>query len=301
MDDLNEIRKLRAEQYASRKEVPMEVDSTRSRSRSPRKQAAGAELRVMSWNVDGLDSDAADEEDILGRTLWVVKVINESRPHVVMVQELIDFNLAIFREALGKSFHIYIQKHPALPYFVGILVHKGTVDVVEGPRDISFPGSRMGRGALSVTVRLKNGSQKFECITAHLESMRESSSERVNQLAIVDRHISQQLRSEEANIIFGGDLNIRENEVPKDWKDKDSWVLAGKDKYHEYTWDLHRNDNARMPNGAKPRCRFDRMYMFPKNGENIKSFELVGTERVVGLGRFPSDHFGLLATFTAQS
>lgn len=302
MDDLAEIRKLRAQQYASRKETDMEIDSAplRTRSRSPRRPAIDEQLRVMSWNVDGLDSDESNEEDLLGRTLWIVKTINECRPHVVMVQELIDFNLAIFKQALGRGFDIYVQKDPALPYFVGIFVHKGTVDVIGSPSNIVFPTSRMGRGALGISVKLKGASSasKYECITAHLESMRESSSERIIQLSVVDSYISTLLQGGIKNIIFGGDLNIRDNEVPKDWKEKDCWILAGKDKAHEYTWDLQLNDNARMPNGGKPRCRFDRMYLFSKNSNSVKSFQLVGKERVEGLDRFPSDHFGVLVSFS---
>jgi tyrosyl-DNA phosphodiesterase 2 len=301
MDELREVQKLRAQRYSNlRDSTLMEIDShsARSRSRSPRRKQE-EELRVLSWNVDGLDSMEDDVTDILGRTLWIVKTINERRPHVVLVQELIDFNLNIFKETLGRAFHIYLQKDPKQPYFVGIFVHKATVDVVGEPADIPFPTSKMGRGALGLKVEIKGNNKIYECITCHLESLRESSGERSNQLAIVDSHIRQSLRREkDIRIILGGDLNIRENEVPSEWKRKDCWVLSGRNPDNEYTWDLMLNDNATMPHGGKPRCRFDRFYVFSNEEDDkyVKSFSLVGKERVEGLGRFPSDHFGIMVS-----
>ena len=300
MDDLREIRRLRASRYANQREsASMEVDSgdTRRRSRSPRR-SVDDELRVLSWNVDGLDSEGDDVEDMLGRTLWIVKTINECRPHVVFLQELIDFNLQIFRETLGKSYTVIVQSNPRQPYFVGILVHKATVDILGAPSDIPFPTSKMGRGGVAVRMKLKGSTNTYECITCHFESLRESSGERIYQLSIMDDYIRKQQKNENhhCTVIVGGDLNIRDNEVPNEWKVRDSWILGGRDKENEFTWDLQLNDNARMPNGGKPRCRFDRLYLFSsKNKTQVpKAFSLVGKERVPGLGRFASDHFGIL-------
>jgi tyrosyl-DNA phosphodiesterase 2 len=308
MDDLREVNRLRAKRYAEQRDASMmDIDSKspRTRSRSPRRKEE-EELRILSWNVDGLDSEGDDVTDMIGRTLWIVKTINECRPHIVFVQELIDFNLKIFREALGKAFHIYLQKDPKQPYFVGIFVHRSTVEVIGDSTHIHFPTSKMGRGGIGIKIKLKSSKDPkniYECITCHLESLRESSGERSNQLSIIDSHIRQNLRNERnTRVIVGGDLNIRENEVPNEWKNNDCWKLAGRDPDNEYTWDLKLNDNARMPNGAKPRCRFDRVYIFSNDeAKAVKSFSLVGKERVDGLGRFPSDHFGILVSFDNNS
>ncbi len=305
MESLDEIRRERTAKYAASK---MDESDARNRSRSPRRRQPEPTLstescmRVMTWNIDGLDSEH-EIEDMLGRTLWVVKTINEERPHVVFLQELIDFNMRVLTQALGKAFHIFTQQDPSMPYFVAILVHKATVSVLGNPKPIPFPSSKMGREGLSIQVRLKSASPTnppVECITAHLESLRESSRERVNQLSILDEHISDSFRSGTKRIVFGGDLNIRDSEVPSDWMSRDCWIQTGRNKEHEFTWDLMRNDNAQMPNGGKPRCRFDRMYSFSSPQESnisVESFSLVGTERVEGLDRFPSDHFGLVVSF----
>jgi tyrosyl-DNA phosphodiesterase 2 len=175
------------------------------------------------------------------------------------------------------------------------------VDVIGAPRTIDFPSSKMGRSALSVRLSLKSKPQNpVECITAHLESLRESSSERKKQLSVIQAHIDEILDKRSIQrVVFAGDLNIRDNEVPEKFKSNDCWVKAGRDKDSEYTWDLQRNDNASLPNGGKPRCRFDRMYGFSPGTVSftVESFQLVGTERVQGLDRFPSDHFGILASF----
>ena len=307
MDDLVALRQERAARYmASHSRSNGASDhEMRSRSRSPRRSVrpileVESDLRVLSWNIDGLDSER-EPEDLIGRTLWVVKTINETRPHVVLLQELIDFNLNLLSRVLGKAFHIYTQEDPSLPYFVGILVHKATVDVIGRPMTISFPTTKMGRSALSVRVKLKSKPESVvECITAHLESLRESANERKKQLSVMQTHIDEVLESRVIQrVLFAGDLNIRDNEVPEKFKSNDCWVQAGRDKDSEYTWDLQRNDNSSMPNGGKPRCRFDRMYCFSPSTVSFTadSFQLVGTERVQGLDRFPSDHFGILASF----
>jgi endonuclease/exonuclease/phosphatase family metal-dependent hydrolase len=100
---------------------------------------------------------------------------------------------------------------------------------------------------------------------------------------------------EEDTIVFGGDLNARDSEVPPELHAKDCWILAGKPSTEQYTWDLTVNTNSFL-NGAKPRCRFDRLYSL--GVARIRQFQLVGREPVPGLPgtRFASDHFGVLVS-----
>jgi exonuclease III len=312
MDDVLEIQKLRARRYEDRRDAKMiEVgpDVTgRRRSRSPRRDLSSSvhlesDLRILSWNVDGLDSTTDEEEDMLGRTLWVVKVVNEMRPHVVLFQELVEFNFSILKQALGKAFHIFAQQVQNQPYFVATFVHKATIEIIGPSTRIPFPTSKMGREALSVSVKLKSApeSETVEVVTCHMESLREGSDERRHQLSILNSHVHRSLHGGIKSVIVAGDLNIRDNEVPTGWKEKDCWAIAGSNKDNEFTWDLTKNDNARMPNGSKPRCRFDRMYLFDSGDKvsswyKVHSFQLVGMERIEGLDRFPSDHFGIFLT-----
>lgn len=291
MDSLEEIRRQRALAY--RAQACGGTDAPRRRSRSPR----GAEqddvdmepeaLRILSWNIDGLDNESS-EEDMLGRTLWVLKEISERRPHVVFLQELVDFNFQIVQERLGSAYHVVPQRDPAQPYFVAILVHRYSMEI-QSSRTVSFPHSKMGRSAVYVCAKLRTKPEiRIGLMTAHLESQREYSAERKSQLSICSN-----LVSDEDVFVLGGDLNLRDNEVPAQLANQDCWILAGRDKQHEFTWDTSRNDNVVMPGRAKPKCRFDRLYL--KGNARVADFSLTGTERIPGLRRFASDHFGVFA------
>ncbi|EER01074.1 conserved hypothetical protein [Perkinsus marinus ATCC 50983] len=107
--------------------------------------------------------------------------------------------------------------------------------------------------------------------------------------------------------IFGGDLNIRDDEVrqalllPNGSKKVDiidAWEASGRPKDSEFTWDMRINDNLGIK--GKPKARFDRLYL--ANSDTMKvfpqGFRLTGTTRcdmdeVKGKKRFPSDHFGI--------
>jgi len=302
-DELREIRDRRARAWEDQKRKP----TNPSRSRSPRQKNQQVTdidmdppertLRVLSWNIDGL-ADEDDENDLLGRTLWVIKEINRLRPHVVFLQELVYPNYAIIENQCKNSFHIYKQHDPNLPYFVAILIHKSSMTLHPPMQsvDVPFPSSKMGRGGVFISASLRKSQIRFGFLTAHLESMKDEYTERRRQFEICQNFIKSYPVVDYT--IFGGDLNARNAEVPPSLHPHDCWILAGKPTDHEYTWDLALNNNSSFPNGAKPRCRFDRIYLVP--GENvskfcsIENFQLVGTSPVIGLGRFASDHFGIL-------
>jgi tyrosyl-DNA phosphodiesterase 2 len=255
----------------------------------------------MSWNIDGLAD--SDETDMLGRTMWVVKEVNEYKPDVVFFQELIDFNFHILSSFLGTAYHVYRQQSCNQPYFVSILVHKKRMQVVGGPLSLAFTESKMGRGLVYIAAKPAGSSEILGFMTSHLESMKEYFKERQSQfttcLAVANKLVDENGLT---GFVFGGDLNIRDNEVPREIRERDMWILAGRDRRHEHTWDLSRNDNATFPNGAKPKCRFDRLYLVDSGmGWSVQSFTLVGTSRVEGLGRFASDHFGILSEISAVS
>lgn len=290
MDDLNDIRRLRASKYNEAKEP-----TARSRSRSPRDSAGDVvmidgpvEFRVLSWNIDGLD-DRTNEEDIIGRWLAVQEVINSEQVHVVLLQEVIEFSYQLISSLLSKSFYVLKQCDPALPYFTIILVHRPST-LLLSHETAPFITSRMGRAVQSVAVCLRDRREvRLTVFNTHLESGKESAMERTRQAARLADEAS-------GSGIIAGDLNIRDGEVPEEWRSRDCWALAGGEKSEQYTWDLTLNDNTQMGSGFKPKFRFDRMYVLGQQ-LRVRKFKLVGKERVQGLGRFPSDHFGILTTF----
>jgi hypothetical protein len=118
---------------------------------------------------------------------------------------------------------------------------------------------------------------------------------------------------------FGGDLNIRDEEVKSVFdgmsnlndenssekenlsakniqhRCKDVFVLAGKPKEGEYSWDTTINHNLNIQ--FKSRLRFDRIYtsssLFPTDPIQITSFQLIGTKKLENSHLYPSDHFGV--------
>ena len=255
---------------------------------------------MLTWNVDGLNENA-EVDDLLGRTLSVIEEILRIRPHVVFLQELVNFSFSIIDQRCRNSFHIFRQSNCDKPYYVAILVHKATMQVEGAPMPVRFPKSLMGREGLYVAVKMKDDlrSPLIGFLTAHLESTRDYACERKNQYELCVKFIQNQQID---FCVFGGDLNARESDVPKSISCFDCWTLAGRPSDHQYTWDLARNKNVRLPNGAQARYRFDRIYFIPSRDTGkleLSKFELVGTKPIPNLGH-ASDHFGILAEISLK-
>lgn len=139
--------------------------------------------------------------------------------------------------------------------------------------------------------------------------------------------------------LLGGDLNIRDEEVKavhKDLADEahgfaDLWSFCGAPEAERWTWDTTQNSNVAANFACK--TRFDRiLFISPgvsdapgvaglaaakakakakaapvalpapsSEGWRPRSIRLLGKEKVAGLGRFPSDHWGLLTEWTCGS
>ncbi|KAF4723058.1 Tyrosyl-DNA phosphodiesterase 2, partial [Perkinsus olseni] len=235
------------------------------------------------------------------RAMTVASHIVDERPHVVLLQELIDFNLTWLRRLLSEFYDFYIQSSPPLPYFVGILIDRSAV-AIRGPLVTdNFATTKMGRALLSLNgeVRLTTGDRvKVHIATAHLESTKAFARPRVEQLKESFTDMRRSVAQNGSHLaIFGGDLNIRDEEVRQALSDEradilDAWEASGRPKESEFTWDMRKNDNLGIK--GKPKARFDRVYL--TNSKDMKvspqSFRLTGTERcdmdeVKGKKRFP--------------
>ena len=109
---------------------------------------------------------------------------------------------------------------------------------------------------------------------------------------------------EQAHVIFGGDLNLRDDEVTKagGLNDgiKDAWIESGSEYAKKFTWDTSQNDNLDLPGNSKPKLRFDRIFYKCSVNKKIEvmSFDLIGKERLEYCDRFVSDHWGILCKFS---
>ena len=194
-------------------------------------------------------------------------------------------------------------------YYVAILVHKTAVNVTGNMECLEFSSSNMGRHLLQLPISFAGAD--IHLMTSHLESTKEPecSQERKKQLKIAF-DIMEKMTSSDKSCIFGGDLNLRDNEVASVGMPLgmvDVWEGCGSPPQEKYTWDVKRNDNLEWPYPYKPSCRFDRLYLMPdlrggrlriSSSRNEQRFKLVGKVRLSKCGgRFPSDHWGIWAEF----
>ena len=252
-------------------------------------------LSVITWNIDGLDEKNAER-----RITYVIQEIRKIKPDVVLLQEVIDAFVEVFERQL-VDYHV-IEQGGGGAYFTCTLIRKTTV-YLDDVKSKSFSNSKMGRAMQIVHAHI--GQVKLSFINVHLESTKEFSKQRTEQL---EQCVQEMVTArKEITVICGGDFNIRDSEVASlrggqglPPNIKDVWEELGKRKDVQYTWDCLRNTNLQMPGKFKPRMRFDRVLV--KEAENIqtfkpKSFNLIGIEKVPGCQSFASDHWGILVCF----
>lgn len=295
---LNKFYEAQGEQESKGSKRKQEDDEEHSRSL---KMSRGEEMdpephriRLLSWNIDGLDEVA-----IQRRTKAVCELINKENPHTVFLQEV-----TVATQAIIESSCPTYQIIPGgeREYFTCILIKIGQVEIIHH-QTLPFPNTMMMRNLLLLQCKIK--AENFVLLTSHLESTKDHSKERVAQLQKAFRVMEKS--SESSTVIFGGDLNLRDKEVaniggvPRGIQD--IWEMTGQRPEAAYTWDMFRNDNKVFPGKFKPKLRFDRLYIRGAKPPTVEPvyFELVGLERVARCGKFPSDHWGLLTHFNILS
>lgn len=308
-------------------------------------QPAPSELRILTWNIDGLD-EVGGGQAMAQRMLSIARDVARHRPVAVLLQEVIPPALELLSsdKVLGSAYEVVVPQNPPLPYYVAILLDKKRLRRLGEPQTLPFSSSQMGRQLLAVTVELVGADAgPLLLATAHLESTKDHATERKRQLLQSLRHLRQAVCKTPKGVsaaLLGGDLNIRDEEVKAVHKDlgdeaqgfADLWSFCGAPETERWTWDTTQNSNV----GANFACktRFDRiLFISPGvsdapgvaglaaakakakakasphaapqalNGEGWRprSIRLLGKEKVAGLGRFPSDHWGVLTEWTCGS
>ena len=247
-------------------------------------------FKLVTWNIFGLDPKKCNE-----RTIAVCEKIREIKPDVLFFQEVIPMTWDTLTSYLTEYQHFC--KSSQLCYFHTISIRKDSLQLVGDIEVIDFPGTRMLRHLLHCQVKF-HGLQ-IHLFSSHLESMPEDRPERKRQLQQAFGQMAS-LRDEGEISIFGGDLNISNQEV-KDVgipdKTVDLWEACGSPKQHKFTWDV---GNSNYP---QPLLRLDRLYLSPSGDQRIipQKFHLIGTKKIASIGRYPSDHFGIYTDFICQS
>uniref|UniRef100_A0A3Q2WBB8 Tyrosyl-DNA phosphodiesterase 2 n=1 Tax=Haplochromis burtoni TaxID=8153 RepID=A0A3Q2WBB8_HAPBU len=260
-------------------------------TRKPSEEDDG-KLSMITWNVDGLDTD-----NIAERARGLCSYLVLYTPDVVFLQELIP----PYVQYLKKRAVSYLMIEGGWNgCFTGMLLKKSRVKLVESEM-VAYPTTKMRRNLLVAQV-IVNG-QKLCLMTSHFESCKENTAERLNQLHVVKRRLKH--APDDVTVVFGGDTNLRDAEVTKVGLPAtvcDVWERLGKQEHCRYTWDTSANNNKTFPFVA--RCRFDRIYLRPAIRGGIPRLvpdhmALVGLEKL-DCGRYTSDHWGIYCTFTAE-
>ncbi|XP_025072200.1 tyrosyl-DNA phosphodiesterase 2 [Alligator sinensis] len=252
-------------------------------------QEDDSSFSLITWNIDGLHL-----ENLQDRARGVCSYLALYSPDVVFLQEVIPPYLS------------YLQKRAAsytvIPgnvdgYFTAILLKNSRVKLVK-QEIIPFPTTSMMRNLLVVHATVSGNDLCL--MTSHLESTKDHSEERINQLKLVLK--TMQEAPESSTVIFGGDTNLRDREVTKIGglpnNVLDIWEFLGKPAHCRYTWDSGSNSNLNV--SFKCKLRFDRIFFraaAAAGGQLIpRSLDLLGLEKL-DCGKFPSDHWGLLCNF----
>ncbi|XP_070702558.1 tyrosyl-DNA phosphodiesterase 2 [Pempheris klunzingeri] len=249
-------------------------------------------LSLISWNLDGLDTDNLPE-----RARGLCSYLVLYTPDVVFLQELIPSYVLYLKK---RAVSYLIIEGGEEGYFTGMMLKKSRIGFMES-EIVAYPTTQMMRNLLVAQVNFKG--QKLCLMTSHLESCKGHAEERMKQLRVVMQKIS--VAPDDVTVLFGGDTNLRDTEVAKVGLPRsvcDVWERLGKQEHCRYTWDTKANNNKTVPYIS--RCRFDRVYFRPATKDGVPClapdhFALVGLEKL-DCGRFTSDHWGIYCSFSAR-
>lgn len=249
-------------------------------------------LKLVSWNIDGLN-----DKEIQARTLSICNALNGLEPDVVFLQEVVPSIVGVVKKHLSR--YRYIPGDDK-GYFAVTLINKNSVKYISHSV-VPFTSTQMDRHIVCVEATF-NGFP-LVLMNTHLESMAYSSQVRSIQLRKCFRKCMKE--PSDRTVIFGGDLNLRDSEVASVGGVPDGmfdvWEACGSSPATRHTWDMSVNDNLDFGGEqAKPKCRFDRVYVRPSQPPGLvpASFLLTGKERLRPGGCFPSDHWGLVCCFS---
>ncbi|KAK7899070.1 hypothetical protein WMY93_019923 [Mugilogobius chulae] len=228
-------------------------------------------LSLISWNVDGLDTDNLAE-----RARGLCSFLVLYTPDVVFLQELIPPYVQYLKK---RAVSYLIIEGGEEGYFTGMMLKKSRVKLLEN-NIVAYPTTQMLRNLLVAQVTFKE--HKLCLMTSHLESCKGHAEERMKQLRLVMQRVAK----------VGLPSNVC-----------DVWEHLGKQEHCRYTWDTKTNTNKTVPYVS--RCRFDRIYLRPASKEGVPRFQpdhmaLIGLEKL-DCGRFTSDHWGIYCSFVPGS
>jgi endonuclease/exonuclease/phosphatase family metal-dependent hydrolase len=238
-------------------------------------------MRLVSWNINGLDDRRLDERSEAAMFTLMLGGVPTGElaldlgppPDVIALQEVVPRALhAHIRPHLGAAgYQLLGSDQPARAYFELIAVRRPWM-VRSG---FMVPLEQSGMGRHLVGVVLDGPIDDVLVLTGHLESLAPAAPVRVVQLEQIVRLMA----AHDGPSVFAGDTNLRDRElagVEGLGGVHDAWQAAGSEAATRFTW---HNSSWRA------KARFDRAFV---RGLDVIGFALVGTGPSP-----PSDHLGL--------
>lgn len=249
-------------------------------------ERSGSALRILSWNVNGLDTSRLDSrierlctEIVLGVDLSDA-LAGEVRPmpEVVCLQEVVRrahlAKIGPHLRAAGFALHPETPSRDDGDYLLLAVRPPWRIDEVASHL---FEDSPLGRAWLEATIVHPTGA-RARVLTAHMESLRSGSGSRVAQCIELDSR----MRASAEPCVFAGDTNLRDEEWSRA-RDRgvammDAFELAGAPRAHRHTWWPERKGRG---------FRFDRVWLDESSAWTVE----LGTRRRPSL----SDHAAIEA------
>lgn len=228
-----------------------------------------SELRVLSWNVNGLETSRLDSrmERLATEVLLGVRLQDALAGHSRPMPDVVCLQEVVKRAQLAKIGPHFTAAgfvmHPPQParddgdYSLIALRPPWRLEQVE-TRELEE--SPLGRTLIEAQLAHEDGT-RVSVLTAHLESLRSGSEARVAQCLEIDGR----LRSSPHPALFAGDTNLRADEWSRARTAgalmKDAFELAGEPRLHRHTW---------WPEGSERGFRFDRIWLDAQHGWQVE-------------------------------
>lgn len=243
-------------------------------------------MKLLTWNINGLDSSFLDERTevavftaMVGATLD--QIAKGARPWAPP-------DVVCFQEVTAHIFLAHVQPHlraGGYVVFPEAAPERQTFEVlaVRAPyavhRHAEFPLTDSVFGRVLHLVDLTGPLGPVRVATSHFDSGPEAGRTRQAQLQQVADALGERG-------VFGGDANFRKQEW-LDLKERmavdDAWETLGEPASTRFTWFM---DDRK--------ARFDRVWV--SAGLRATRMEPVGERRIKAIGARPSDHIGLLVS-----
>jgi endonuclease/exonuclease/phosphatase family metal-dependent hydrolase len=261
-------------------------------------------LRLLTWNLDGLS-----EIPIYHRLEYICSLLLSVDPDVILFQEIVPAIVRILDQNMRRLGYYCVDLESvsaSFPYFCRNYLKITLRSSFVTSNFVKFPQSQMYRGMNLLQVQFEQ--KNILILNTHLESCKESSEERKNQL----HQCFEVLLNHSGPAILAGDLNLRDSEVKskKEFPELkkqafgsinqivDCWEYVGSPPNSRFTWFMNSQPQIR--------ARFDRVYYKDnQQAEVIQSFSLLGSELIESGASsdssYVSDHCGIVVSFSFPS